>query len=181
MQMQINMAEIGQEITSKEAVLQAEWLSEFLDKFATYRFSIEKSQTVTVYVQRIGLDIILRSRFVLGLNTDCSSCTRSFDTEALVDFNITLRPMPREQGSQQEDQELSTQDLEEYYYEGDDIDLGEILREQILLGLPMYPRCVPNCKGLCTICGANLNLEPCDCEREDCDPRWVALKNISKH
>ena len=56
------------------------------------------------------------------------------------------------------------------------LDLSEILRQSILLALPMTPLCKPDCKGFCPICGANLNYETCTCQEEELDPRWAALR-----
>ena len=63
--------------------------------------------------------------------------------------------------------------------EGSEIDLAEIAREQILLDLPQQFFCKDDCKGLCEKCGTNLNLKDCDCEDDEIDPRWAALKNLN--
>ncbi len=55
------------------------------------------------------------------------------------------------------------------------LDLSEIVRQSILLALPLTPVCSPDCKGLCPHCGANLNVETCTCTVETVDPRWSAL------
>jgi len=55
------------------------------------------------------------------------------------------------------------------------LDLSEVLRQSILLAMPLLPLCKPDCKGLCPTCGANLNYESCTCETEDVDPRWATL------
>ncbi len=55
------------------------------------------------------------------------------------------------------------------------LDLSEIIRQSILLALPLTPLCKPDCKGLCPICGADLNTETCTCSTEEVDPRWSAL------
>ncbi len=58
------------------------------------------------------------------------------------------------------------------------LDLSEILRQSILLALPLTPVCSPDCKGLCPHCGANLNNETCTCTVEAVDPRWSALSAL---
>jgi uncharacterized protein len=93
---------------------------------------------------------------------------------------ITLKPKPKQKEPLPDDLELSREDLEDFHFEGDSIDLTEILREQIVLALPMYPRCKEDCRGLCSVCGANLNLGECGCDRSEIDPRWAALKTLSK-
>lgn len=60
--------------------------------------------------------------------------------------------------------ELGPEELEAVYYDGENIDLVAPVFEQIHLGLPAYPHCSPECKGLCAQCGANLNNGACGCE-----------------
>ncbi len=60
-----------------------------------------------------------------------------------------------------------------------DIDLREALREELLLALPQFVECRPDCQGLCPTCGANLNEGPCACGKAP-DPRWDALRALAK-
>lgn len=60
------------------------------------------------------------------------------------------------------------------------LDLTYPLREQIVVSMPIRPLCRPDCKGLCSQCGANLNLGPCDCSEDSIDPRLAALKSLLK-
>ncbi len=73
---------------------------------------------------------------------------------------------------------FAPEDAEEETYTGKVIDLDPIVREQIALALPGYPVCDESCKGLCSVCGANLNERDCGCDRHVPDPRWAGLKNI---
>ena len=77
-------------------------------------------------------------------------------------------------------EELSVTDAEAEigYYQGDGLLLEDVLREQVLLALPLKVTCCPDCKGLCPQCGRNLNQEQCGCTRELEDPRWAALKEV---
>ncbi|HUR21173.1 MAG TPA: DUF177 domain-containing protein, partial [Vicinamibacterales bacterium] len=61
-------------------------------------------------------------------------------------------------------------------YRDEQIDLGEVVREQLYLTLPMKPLCREDCKGLCPVCGVNRNRETCTCQQEWVDPRMAALK-----
>ena len=73
--------------------------------------------------------------------------------------------------------ELSLRDLDRSALAGEEIDLGSILREELLLSVPGKPLCRPDCKGICGGCGAELNTEACTCKPE-IDPRWDALKDL---
>jgi uncharacterized protein len=60
------------------------------------------------------------------------------------------------------------------------IDLTPVLRELVLLEIPISPLCRPDCKGLCPICGNNLNESTCFHEEESGDPRLASLKSLLK-
>mgnify|MGYP003346268385 CR=1 FL=1 len=63
--------------------------------------------------------------------------------------------------------------------EGAGMELEDILREQILLALPMQRVCSDVCKGICPVCGKNRNETGCDCRLETVDDRWGALRDLS--
>jgi uncharacterized protein len=58
------------------------------------------------------------------------------------------------------------------------MDLAETIRQHLLLALPIHPLCRPDCAGICPICGAARNREPCSCQAEPVDPRWAALASL---
>lgn len=58
------------------------------------------------------------------------------------------------------------------------LDLTEALRQYLLLAIPMKPLCQPNCAGLCSVCGYNLNLGTCNCSKQTSDQRWSKLKKF---
>ncbi|MCK5145173.1 DUF177 domain-containing protein [bacterium] len=58
------------------------------------------------------------------------------------------------------------------------IDLSQDALDALFMGLPVKGLCIEECKGLCDICGANLNLTECHCSRDEIDPRWEALKGL---
>ena len=70
------------------------------------------------------------------------------------------------------------QDTDEEVFDGKTIDLDPIVREQVLLALPMGVVCREDCQGLCAQCGQNLNEKKCGCEQRVIDPRLAALKDI---
>jgi uncharacterized protein len=66
------------------------------------------------------------------------------------------------------------------FYEGDGLELNDVLRENVLLALPMQRVCSASCKGICPICGQNRNQSECQCRSEAVDDRWAALKELKK-
>ena len=71
--------------------------------------------------------------------------------------------------------EVEEDDLSTSFYEDETIDLGQLIREQFYLSLPMKPLCRPDCRGLCPDCGTDLNAGACGCVERTVDPRWAAL------
>ncbi|MFC1475157.1 DUF177 domain-containing protein [Candidatus Zixiibacteriota bacterium] len=80
------------------------------------------------------------------------------------------------------DKEKEIVDNEDYaFYKGSDlnVDLGDIVRQALILEMTIKPLCSEDCRGLCPKCGVNLNEKSCSCNVEQYDPRWEALKKLS--
>jgi uncharacterized protein len=67
---------------------------------------------------------------------------------------------------------------EAYKVDGLEIDIEPMLRDAVVLALPLTPVCSEGCKGLCARCGQNLNEGGCACRDDDMDPRWAALSDL---
>lgn len=94
---------------------------------------------------------------------ECSRCLKSYAFPIDVNFNFELAPL-KSMGETPE-HELVQGELDTEFYEGDEIDPIEIIREQLLIALPMVPLHHPDCKGLCSICGTDLNESRCNCDQ----------------
>ncbi|HKB11455.1 MAG TPA: DUF177 domain-containing protein [Vicinamibacterales bacterium] len=110
------------------------------------------------------------------LELPCSRCLEPFTLEVAQPFDLRYQPHARNTG--EGEREIEDDDLTTAFYENDEIDLGQLMREQFYLALPMKPLCSEGCSGLCPVCGQNLNRETCDCRREWDDPRMAALRRL---
>jgi uncharacterized protein len=121
-------------------------------------------------------DIRLRGKLATGLELQCARCLEPVPQEIEREFELLYRPLGADAGRD----ELSVTDAEAEigYYQGDGILLEDVLREQVLLALPLKVTCREDCRGLCLHCGKNLNLEQCSCKIPMEDPRWAALRDI---
>ena len=145
---------------------------------------------VTVRLDRLASRIRLRASTSAELTSPCGRCLAPVATRVPVEFELTLVPAEETPGAERparEDQEerhlagsFSSQQADEESYQGKIIDLDPILREQILLSLPAYPVCRESCKGLCSVCGQNLNERDCGCDRRVPDPRWAGLEKLRR-
>lgn len=96
-------------------------------------------------------------------------CTITVDEP---EATLTFLP-PAELGPEEE--ELSAEDLDTAFHDGDTLDLAPMVREQLLLAIPITPLCDEECLGLCPSCGKNLNEGSCQCEKSAAETSpWVA-------
>ena len=110
------------------------------------------------------------------LELPCSRCLEPL--RAPIDLPFDLRYQPHTVNTGEGEREIEEDDLSTAFYENDEIDLGQLMREQFYLSLPMKPLCREDCSGLCPVCGTNLNRGTCTCRRDWDDPRMAALKNL---
>lgn len=109
---------------------------------------------------------------------ECDRCLAPLAAKVEQSFDLLYLP-PLGAG---EEHELHDDDLSIAFYQGQAIDLDDLVREQIELALPMARLCGEACRGLCEHCGANLNEGQCACAAKAIDPRWAALKDLTtKH
>jgi uncharacterized protein len=127
-----------------------------------------------------GRDVRLQLGLTTVANLTCSRCVNSFPFPIAVHTQFTFCRPPA--GSQlKREMELEVDDLESGTFEGDEIDLSKMTYEQIVLSFPMKPLCHEGCKGLCPRCGADRNVESCECASTKSDPRWEALRRLKLH
>ena len=111
------------------------------------------------------------------LELPCSRCLEAFTWPVDAAFDLRYQPHT-EPGDDDAEVEIEEDDFSTAFYENDEIALGDLMREQFLLSIPMKPLCSDACHGLCAICGTNLNRTQCDCKREWEDPRLAALREL---
>ena len=112
------------------------------------------------------------------LELTCSRCLEPYPIKVSAAF--ALRYLPASAASAETEHEMDDDDLETSFYRDDQIDLDELLSEQFYLALPMKPLCRDDCRGLCPLCGINLNTGTCGCAPASDDPRLAALRQLGK-
>jgi len=121
-------------------------------------------------------DIRLKGRLATRLELPCARCLEPVGHDVKRDFDLLYRPLGTDAGKE----ELSVTGVEADigYYQGNGLELEDVVREQVLLSVPVKALCREDCKGLCPRCGQNLNEAQCSCAAAPADPRWAALKDI---
>lgn len=129
-------------------------------------------------VEKAGLNVFIRGKIVAPLKHTCSRCLKEFQKEVSLDMMLLYCPAEHIAGAKE--QELAPDELNTGYYRDDEIDLGDMAKEQVLLVVPMKPLCSESCKGLCPKCGADLNEVACGCDLSQTDHRFKVLEKYLK-
>jgi uncharacterized protein len=110
----------------------------------------------------------------------CSRCLRDFSYHIEAELNIDLAP-EKVLGTAP-DHELGRSELDMEFYQGDEIEPLDFVKEQVLISVPMVPLHRPDCKGLCPVCGTDLNETGCGCQKNDPGEfsPFSGLKNLLK-
>lgn len=118
-------------------------------------------------VSRTPQGLVVTTHLNTVVEAECGRCLKSIALPIQTEFTEMFVFAHKDRG---EDEHLLPED--------GDIDLGPIAREQFLLEVPINVLCRPDCKGLCAVCGANLNEEDCGHRPDPIDPRLASLRSL---
>lgn len=152
-------------------------------------FTATKPSQLHAKLTKVSGGVLLNGSFTLDVKTPCKRCLVDAPLTLPVSFTMNLIPESLlkgddyveegdDDGKAERGGTFSLDEAETETFDGKQIDLDPIVREQVLLALPMDTLCKEDCKGLCAQCGQNLNEAQCKCDPKPIDPRLSALKNI---
>jgi len=121
-------------------------------------------------------EIRIRGQLEVTMSALCDRCLETASVPVSKQFDLVY--MPSDEGESNGEAEIEEAGIEVGYYEGAGLTLNEVLREVVLLALPMQVVCSEACKGICPACGQNRNQRDCGCHPEPLDDRWSKLKSF---
>ena len=123
-------------------------------------------------------EIRIKGRLRVTMEAECDRCLSRAEFPLDTEFDLFYGPSNALAGEQEV--AIDEGEAEMGFYTGLGMELEDVLREQILLLLPMQRVCSAGCKGICPVCGRNRNETSCDCRVEPANDRWSALREISR-
>ncbi|MGH9377862.1 MAG: YceD family protein [Terriglobia bacterium] len=131
--------------------------------------------TVTVQgaAELAGMDIRIHGRIGAEAGAECARCTAPVELAVEQDFDLLYRPIS--EIAPDVEIEIPRDELEVGFYSGEGINLDDVVKEQVILALPMKVLCRPDCRGLCPVCGANLNAGVCHCQQPRSESAFGSL------
>lgn len=120
--------------------------------------------------------VVVVGHLSVPLKQACSRCLRVYEDVLEIDVNedCALKQIDQPESYLGDEDDLCQIPL----LNDDELDLTELVRQLIAMNLPTRPLCREDCPGLCPRCGADLNEGPCNCSKEQIDPRWAGLKKL---
>ena len=142
-------------------------------------FRVVAPVKLTARVTKDAQKIRLEGRVQTTLETNCGRCLEAFNVPVNAKLELMFLPEAGDGAVQVAgEREVRDDDVGVSFYKDETIDLGEVMRDEFYLALPMKPLCKDDCKGLCPLCGANWNRDTCTCKAEWVDPRLAVLKKL---
>jgi uncharacterized protein len=132
---------------------------------------------VSLLVERRSQTVAVTGTFEATAQQACGRCLEPLTAHVAPELDMQLVPQP---SVRQGEVELGRDDMEVDFYQGDQLDLGSLLRSETDLALPMKPLCRPDCRGLCPVCGGNKNVTECRCDTRVPDPRLAPLEALRR-
>ena len=127
-------------------------------------------------VRRKNEEVELRGKLATKVAVPCARCLKAVEFPIEVDFSERFTSAVA--WKHEEQHELQSEDLNLAVFDGEGIELDDLVKEEILLAMPGHLLCREDCKGLCPNCGADLNETTCDCATKQIDSRWDKLKDL---
>ncbi|HEX7723165.1 MAG TPA: DUF177 domain-containing protein [Pyrinomonadaceae bacterium] len=149
-----------------------------IDQLAFDEYELRLIEPVSVQgrIARKAEEVELRGKLRTKVTVACGRCLKS--VELPIDVEFAERFAPAVSWKDEEQHELSENDLNLAAFDGEAIELDDLVREEIILALPCHVLCDEACRGLCPTCGADLNAASCDCTSKQIDSRWEKLKDL---
>ena len=125
-------------------------------------------------VMRSSTEIVLRGSAGVDVTFDCGRCLREYSTRLEAGLNILCLLG----AASSEDMDGCREGVIEVPLNSRFIDISDEVRSELMVHLPVKPLCDEGCKGLCPICGTDLNETSCSCKSDEHDSRWDALRKL---
>ena len=141
------------------------------------RVTVISPPRVTGRIHQSNSKVTVKGEATAELQLECDRCLKTVPVPVSTSFDVeyvtpdTYQAVPAA--------ELLDEDLSLSIFDGEVIDVDELVREQLLLALPAQVLCQQACKGLCPECGGDRNQADCKCQEAEIDPRWAGLKEIA--
>ena len=136
--------------------------------------SFRDLMSVRMTIQKVKEEYYCQGYVAVAVEQECSRCLEMFESELTGDLTFIVK-------ADEGEAVMATDARAEIVHvkSGEPVvEMNELIRQTLILSLPLKPLCNPDCRGLCPSCGVNLNEETCTCKTEEIDDRWEGLSDL---
>ena len=141
------------------------------------RVNLAQAAEVEGTIRRTGQAVAVNGHVETRAQVECDRCLKPVQLPVSADF--ALEYITEADYESSSIAALSEEEMSVSVFDGESIDIDEMVKEQILLAVPARTLCRGDCKGICPECGIDLNTGQCNCAADAVDPRWAALKSLT--
>ena len=135
-------------------------------------FPVAEKEPLSLTITNTGKKVLkIEAKGRITVNIPCDKCLKDVPTEFDINFEQEI--------DMQASKEDRIKDLDEInYVTGCSLDVEQLVHNEILIHWPLRVLCKDNCRGICPVCGMNLNEGSCDCDQSVPDPRMAVISDI---
>lgn len=140
------------------------------------RVDLAGPASVTGQVRLEGHEVLVEGHIETQVQLECDRCLKPIEFPVNADF--ALEYITGADYASSSNAALSEEEMTVSVFDGEAIDVDEIVKEQVLLAVPARTLCREDCQGICPECGIDRNTGGCSCTPKEIDPRWAALQDL---
>jgi uncharacterized protein len=170
------------EIPESGRTLRLHWDEERLRQFVPpddpFNIKLIRPVNVVLNLNKSTDHIRITGEIEGSLEVDCHRCLRTFSFPINEDVDLYL--IEEDRAPEEDEKELDSEELTYEFFDGEVIEIDQLIAEQIFLTLPVKVLCSEDCKGICPGCGANLNEEACQCKADNRRSPFAKLESLKR-
>jgi uncharacterized protein len=170
------------EIPESGRTLRLHWdeerLREFLPPDDPFNLKLIRPVNVVLSLDKQADHIRVTGKIEGSLEVDCHRCLRTFSFPLSEDVDIYL--IEEDRTPEEDEKELDLEEPAYEFFDGEVIEIDQLIAEQIFLALPVKVLCAEDCRGICPNCGANLNEETCQCKADNRQSPFAKLESFKR-
>lgn len=128
------------------------------------------------HLLKVHREVVVSGTLETSFRLTCGRCAEEFILPLQVPFEAFF--LPGQQAPFEREKALEDSGADVYTYTEHVIDLSEMVRDKLLLSVPLQPLCHPGCRGLCPSCGANWNVSTCQCAQPEPESPFQLLREL---
>ncbi len=169
--MKVRVTDIKDEALHIRTSMVPEWLENIPELLSgNGDLSVNSNIDIDLQVTKVLRQVSILGKVSLSVTALCSRCLESVELVLCPEVRLLLLPDDKLNGKER--------DIVNETYSGDEVDLGDYIRELVAIAIPYKVVCDKNCRGLCSSCGLNLNEMDCFCAEGRVDSRFAVLRDL---